>query len=102
MTVAIHRDLDTRVTQVLLDLLRVLAPGNQQRCTGVAEVVDPKALGEAGRAQSGHPHSTAEVRQAKRTASGRSENQGVGVRGYIFQMPAEHGAKEPGQVTVRR
>jgi hypothetical protein len=85
------------VTQVLLDLLRVLAPGNQQRDTGVAEVVDPKALGKTGRAKSGHPHSTTEARQAKRTAAGCSEDQGVGVRGYIFQMPAEHGAEEPGQ-----
>jgi hypothetical protein len=40
MAVAIHGDLDTRVTEVLLDLFWVLAPGDQQRRTGVAEVVD--------------------------------------------------------------
>jgi hypothetical protein len=40
---------------MLLDSLRVLALGNQQRCTRVAEVVDAKRSGEASRAQARAP-----------------------------------------------
>src|SRR6266511_885145 len=51
MTVPVHRDLDRAVSEVYLDRLRVSTLRDQQRGTGVSQVMEADLLGQAGAAQ---------------------------------------------------
>ena len=44
MPVAVHRDVDARVSKVMLDRLRVNAATDQHRCAGVTQVMDPQLV----------------------------------------------------------
>jgi len=66
MGVAVHGDGDGRVSEVGLDGFGVGAGGDEEAGAGVAEVVNPEAMGESGLLDGRVPDPPPEVAVAER------------------------------------
>jgi hypothetical protein len=65
VAVSIHRDLDARVTEVMLDRFRVDALADQETRACVPKMVDADRAGESRGFERRPPHAPSEVRNAQ-------------------------------------
>ena len=84
--VAVHRDGHRRVTEVMLDRLRVYTLADQQTRARVSQVVDPRRARKLRDLKRWPPHATAEVRDPERSSPRSGEQQGIGREIHRLEM----------------
>jgi hypothetical protein len=95
MSIPIHRDIDTRVSEVMLDRLGVDAPADQHGRAGVPQIVNAQSARKSRTPETRPPYPTFEVRWPER-AMWERENQCVSAIADRSQMDTQLNNKESG------
>jgi hypothetical protein len=100
MPVSVHRDVDVRVAEVMLDRLGMDAAADEHRRARVTQVVDPELMRQSGPFESWPPHSASEVRNTQRVPPWRSKDQRIVIRLDALEMEAQALDEERGNGNV--
>jgi type I restriction enzyme R subunit len=89
VTVAIHRDVDARVTKMVLDRLGMNALTDQQARARVPQIVDPRGARKPGAIERRPPDALSEVGDAQRAAARRGEDERAGFGPHGLKVRAK-------------